>query len=65
MIGKSAAEFKRLVRPCHIIGSVVDASVRRPDDDSDWTDDENCWYDGDGFGWRLTDARRWAILDSD
>ena len=56
MIGKSADEFRGLIRPGHIVGSVVVAGAYSPEDQAGMTDAESAWYDGE-WGWRLTDAR--------
>lgn len=58
MIGKSADEFRPLIRPGCIVGSVVVSGAYHPElsPSPDLTPDESAWYEGE-WGWRLCDAR--------
>jgi len=58
MVGKSAEEFRRLIRPSRVIGSVLVTGAYHPElsPTPDLTPDEAPWYEGE-WGWRLSDAR--------
>lgn len=58
MVGKSADEFRPLIRPGCIIGSVLVSGAYHPElsPSLDLTPDESAWYEGE-WGWRLCDAR--------
>ncbi len=54
MVGMSAAEFRKLIHPGCIVGSVVVTGVIQPGGQA--TEHESPWYEGE-FGWQLADAR--------